>query len=504
MRDEQIIDHMLSSAGLVLPAPHSYLLNPLREIRLDYERQRFGGPGVLILKLSFAYPVINDSTQIQHIFGQGTSAYTRFFRGDLQHVRDSIIRSFMTSYVKYATQQLFGEICERLDVPDDSCYLDVYQIISDKAASLRSDMVPIRESHISREQTIKSNNELYFDHLIRRVDQYLETHNTGREFADIFSGISQYVTEKLHSDILVPGRIITQLERYIENTYRYLEQERSRVLFGTPRSELIIDSAHPIIRNEGDNRVGDMFDPMESPVETITRRMTDYWQRCIDHQQRQQALRDMVATGMATVRQEPSSISLESLNAAMQALGDNAPVDYNATLRNMLRNVLPISMDPAEDLDSPFIPNPNQITKDAEKVALELLCDNLNDVQRESFKTHGFFDVIGGTTGRSYRIVSDRQMNVYYLDERGVPHGRCFVPKQNLPLGDILLSQMLSLQLDEEAAIAVSNPFGVSFHHDRKYFSGHTFTNPDRIITNTDRTWRHRSWLSRLANLSIG
>jgi len=63
-----------------------------------------------------------------------------------------------------------------------------------------------------------------------------------------------------------------------------------------------------------------------------------------------------------------------------------------------------------------------------------------------------------GTTGRRYRIIAARQMNVAALDK----HGRwakslCFIPSGQLPLGDIMLAQKIALELFEREALSIAN-----------------------------------------------
>lgn len=98
--------------------------------------------------------------------------------------------------------------------------------------------------------------------------------------------------------------------------------------------------------------------------------------------------------------------------------------------------------------------------REAEKKARKLLEEHLTKEQLECFKKNGYFYVIGNSTGRKYRIEKGRQMNVYLVDKQNRKvQGYCFVPVGNLAMGDVLLSQKISLELDEEAALKVANPF---------------------------------------------
>lgn len=92
--------------------------------------------------------------------------------------------------------------------------------------------------------------------------------------------------------------------------------------------------------------------------------------------------------------------------------------------------------------------------------AEKLLRENLSPAQLSQLDAHGCFDVVGGSSGKTYRITRGRQMNVYQLDKNGRRvRGLCFVPKGNLVAGDVMLTQKLSLELQEREALAVANVF---------------------------------------------
>ena len=89
---------------------------------------------------------------------------------------------------------------------------------------------------------------------------------------------------------------------------------------------------------------------------------------------------------------------------------------------------------------------------------LRLLVSNLSPMQRQQFARHNYFDVIGGDTGRRYRIYDGRTLNIAQLNESG---GRdrllCFEPEGTLPVGDVMLAQKIALELFEAEAISVAN-----------------------------------------------
>ena len=93
----------------------------------------------------------------------------------------------------------------------------------------------------------------------------------------------------------------------------------------------------------------------------------------------------------------------------------------------------------------------------AREQAWLLLETNLTTAQREHLYLKGHFDVIGGCTGRRYRIHQGTSMNVHELDANNQCVRRwCFVPEGHLMTGDVMLAQKLALELFELDARAVA------------------------------------------------
>jgi hypothetical protein len=68
--------------------------------------------------------------------------------------------------------------------------------------------------------------------------------------------------------------------------------------------------------------------------------------------------------------------------------------------------------------------------------------------------------VIGGRTGRRYRIRYGRQMNIDQIDRNGGRIcGWCFVPQGRLVAGDVMLAQKIALELFEPEALKVARRF---------------------------------------------
>jgi hypothetical protein len=94
----------------------------------------------------------------------------------------------------------------------------------------------------------------------------------------------------------------------------------------------------------------------------------------------------------------------------------------------------------------------------AEARAKQLLISKLSPAQREQYEASRFFDVVGGDTGKHYRIRHGCQMNVDELDQNGQRiRVLCFMPNGGLPSGDVMLAQKIALELFESEALRVAN-----------------------------------------------
>src|SRR4051812_24216277 len=73
----------------------------------------------------------------------------------------------------------------------------------------------------------------------------------------------------------------------------------------------------------------------------------------------------------------------------------------------------------------------------AEEKGLTLLKQWLSRDQLAQYEKYGYFEVMGGNSGKHYRIRPTRQMNVDELDPRGMRIAAwCFGPEGELPIGD--------------------------------------------------------------------
>jgi len=107
--------------------------------------------------------------------------------------------------------------------------------------------------------------------------------------------------------------------------------------------------------------------------------------------------------------------------------------------------------------------------------AWDLLKNNLTPEQAHQLHRTCAFDVIGGATGRRYRIRHGFIFNVDLLNEQGRRVvSFCFRPHGDLPLGDVMLAQKNALELFELEALKIANclrPYAGSAGHEHKCFS---------------------------------
>ena len=88
---------------------------------------------------------------------------------------------------------------------------------------------------------------------------------------------------------------------------------------------------------------------------------------------------------------------------------------------------------------------------------MRLLRQWLSPPQRAQFAEKGYFEVVGGDTGKRYRIYAGAATNVCEVDENGRPTlGLCFLPTGDLPIGDVMLSQKIALESSESRALEVA------------------------------------------------
>lgn len=95
---------------------------------------------------------------------------------------------------------------------------------------------------------------------------------------------------------------------------------------------------------------------------------------------------------------------------------------------------------------------------EAHERGMRLLKDNLSPAQLQQLNRYGYFEVIGGKTGKRYRIRHGRSMNIDQLDKNGRRVcGWCFFPEGNLVTGDVMLAQKAALELFEVDALKIAN-----------------------------------------------
>ena len=81
---------------------------------------------------------------------------------------------------------------------------------------------------------------------------------------------------------------------------------------------------------------------------------------------------------------------------------------------------------------------------------MRMLREWLSQAKREQFARKGYFEVVGGDSGKRYRIYAGASVNVCEIDERGrIQDGLCFMPIGGLPIGDVMLAQKIALETCE-------------------------------------------------------
>ncbi len=97
---------------------------------------------------------------------------------------------------------------------------------------------------------------------------------------------------------------------------------------------------------------------------------------------------------------------------------------------------------------------------DSEARGLRLLREWLSPEQLAQYDAHRYFDVIGCHSGKRYRIRHGTATNIHELDDAGDPTaGWCFVPRDYLVAGDVMLAQKIALETNERGALAVARNF---------------------------------------------
>jgi hypothetical protein len=100
--------------------------------------------------------------------------------------------------------------------------------------------------------------------------------------------------------------------------------------------------------------------------------------------------------------------------------------------------------------------------EESEARGITLLREWLSREQRAQFDAHRYFEVVGSSSGKRYRIHYGTATNVHEIDNDGWPRmGWCFRPIGPLVAGDIMLAQKIALETNERAALAVANRFPV-------------------------------------------
>jgi hypothetical protein len=93
----------------------------------------------------------------------------------------------------------------------------------------------------------------------------------------------------------------------------------------------------------------------------------------------------------------------------------------------------------------------------AEQRAQVLLRSWLSPEQRRQYDERESFEVIGGDTGKRYRICKGDVFNIQELDERGNEIGALCVTACGVATGDINLAQKIASETFENKVLAIAN-----------------------------------------------
>jgi hypothetical protein len=133
---------------------------------------------------------------------------------------------------------------------------------------------------------------------------------------------------------------------------------------------------------------------------------------------------------------------------------NEAPHGY--WMRNCLRRIFTAIGDPAAQA--------HLTIREAQARGVQLLKENLSPAQRDQYEELRYIEVVGGQTGKRYRIHLGSLMNVELLDSKGKPVATlCFMPRGKLAEGDIMLAQKLALELFEADALKVAKKIPTEF-----------------------------------------
>jgi hypothetical protein len=96
----------------------------------------------------------------------------------------------------------------------------------------------------------------------------------------------------------------------------------------------------------------------------------------------------------------------------------------------------------------------------AKERARQLLMESLTPEQWRQYRSDRHFDVIGGESGKRYRLWHCYQQNIEELDEAGNREWIwCFHPNEPLAVEDVLLAQKTALELFEGDALAIARGY---------------------------------------------
>lgn len=144
------------------------------------------------------------------------------------------------------------------------------------------------------------------------------------------------------------------------------------------------------------------------------------------------------------------------------------PIDLR-TMQLLVANALSVDIDVPAQVD-PFLngfgamhagffgEEQQRATRAAREKSIALLKEWLTPVQRNQYDREDSFNVIGGDTGKRYRLMPPMPYNIIELDADGREVSRwCMMPKGTGAAGDVLLAQKVALEKRETETLRIAN-----------------------------------------------
>ena len=189
-----------------------------------------------------------------------------------------------------------------------------------------------------------------------------------------------------------------------------------------------------------------LLDPRSSGTDMHFRELRRYCTRF-----RADVYPEMLEAGFRAIQNTPAEDDAREVERVRAAYMENMRREYRSLSQSIQRD--------AGLFDYSRLLEPHN--DEAEKRGMDLLVENLSEKQTVQWIEHNWFEVIGNSSGKTYRLHKARQLNILRYDRKGLPEAcYCFLPSNGVVLGDVLLGQKLALETDEKKTLRIANKFG--------------------------------------------